>query len=74
MYESKPFQPNAPARRPAAGLLLDAGEVATLSALMRELRDVTLSRRSFSAASAFLHRLGGEAERPRLVPADPIDR
>lgn len=53
---------------------LTAREIETLSSLMRELRELTQSRRSFAAASDFLRRLGAEAEGPRLIPADTRDR
>ncbi|MFN3743518.1 MAG: hypothetical protein ACK4TL_02305 [Hyphomicrobiaceae bacterium] len=74
MFESELDDPQWPARQPAPTLTLDAQDVATLSTLMRELRDITQSRGSFRAASAFLRRLGAETEGPRLVPADALDR
>ena len=61
-----------PSREP--GTMLDARDVAVLSSLIRELRDLTQSRRSFAAASEVLRRLGAETESPRLVPADALDR
>jgi len=73
MHEIKTNEPEVPVRRLAPSLMLDAQEVATLSMLMRELRDMTQSRRSFSAASAFLRRVGAETESPRLVAADLLD-
>jgi hypothetical protein len=73
MYESEHDDPQSPVRHPASTLMLDAQDMATLSTLMRELRDITQSRGSFSAASAFLRRLGAETEGPRLVPADALD-
>jgi hypothetical protein len=73
MYESDLDDPHWPARQPAPSLTLDAQDVATLSTLMRELRDITQSRGSYSAASAFLRQLGAETEGPRLVPADALD-
>ena len=73
MYESEIADPHWSARQPAPSMMLDAQDVATLSTLMRELRDITQSRGSFSAASAVLRRLGAETEGPRLVPADALD-
>lgn len=73
MYDCEPdLTPMAPARAP--GTMLDAREVAVLSSLIRELRDLTQSRGSFAAASDFLRRLGAETQSPRLVPADALDR
>ena len=73
MYDCEPdLTPMAPPRAP--GTMLDARDVAVLSSLIRELRDLTQSRGSFAAASDFLRRLGAETESPRLVPADALDR
>lgn len=63
--------PSAPS--PAAVTTLDACDMAVLSSLMLELRDITQSRRTFQATSAFLRRLGAETDGPRLVPADALD-
>ena len=71
MYESGQT-PLVPSRAP--GTMLDARDVAVLSSLIRELRDLTQSRGSFAAASEFLRRIGAETESPRLVPADALDR
>ena len=49
------------------GQYLSADEVGTLAALMRELRELTQSRRTFAAASEFLQRLTAEAYQPNLV-------
>lgn len=73
MYERQSNDPRPPARPLAPNLMLDAQEVATLSDLMRELRELTQSRGTFSAASSFLRRLGAESESPRLVTADLLD-
>jgi hypothetical protein len=73
MYE-KTIDDHEPAvYRLAPELTLDAQDVATLSALMSELREMTQSRRSFAAASAFLRRFGAESEGPRLVPAEALE-
>jgi hypothetical protein len=73
MYDCESGQsPMAPPRAP--GTMLDARDVAVLSSLIRELRDLTQSRHSFAAASDFLRRIGAETESPRLVPADALDR
>jgi hypothetical protein len=73
MYEREIDDPSRPPQRLPPNLILDAREVAILSALMRELRDTTQSRSSFRAASAILRRLGAETESPRLVTADLLD-
>jgi hypothetical protein len=62
------------ARLRADGTMLDARDVAMLSSLIRELRDLTQSRGSFAAATDFLRRIGAETDSPRLVPADALDR
>ncbi len=73
MYEREIDDPSRSSHRLPPNLILDAREVAILSALMRELRDTTQSRSSFKAASAILRRLGTETESPRLVTADLLD-
>ena len=73
MVKSELDNPKTLGRRLTPNLILDAQDVAMLSALMRELRDLTPSRRSFRAASALLRRLGAETESPRLVAADLPD-
>lgn len=49
------------------GLEFDAHDIAVLTCLLRELRDMTLSRRSFTESTRFLRRLARERESPRLV-------
>lgn len=71
-YETDWMLPGPPP--PVASRMLDARDIAMLSALMFELRDITQSRRSFTAASDFLRRFGAETQSPRLVPADALDR
>lgn len=66
-YSDKHSAPQEAERR---SVLLTAEELAAIAELMRELRDVTLSRRSFLAASDFLRRFAGETQGPVLVPAD----
>lgn len=73
MYDCDPGI-NCAAPSLAARTMLDASDVAVLSSLMLELRDLTQSRRTFIEASAFLRRLGAENESPRLVRADVLDR
>lgn len=70
MYEHE-MEPRPAASNPSSGVMLDARDIETLSSLMRELRDLTLSRRSFIAASELLRRFG-ETDGPRLVPADTL--
>jgi hypothetical protein len=55
--------------RPQASALTPA-EIGTMVRLLAELRDLTLSRQSFEAASDFLRRFGGEVESPSLVRAE----
>lgn len=49
---------------------LSAADMGTIVQLMAELRELTLSRRSFEAATDLLRRFGGEIDSPMLVPAD----
>ena len=49
------------------GQYLSADEVGTLAALMQELRDLTQSRRTFTATSELLQRLTNETNQPNLV-------
>lgn len=74
MYEYDAEMMTAGPPKPVLTTMLDARDIATLSALMFELRDVTQSRRTFTTASDFLRRFGAETEGPRLVPADALDR
>lgn len=46
---------------------LNADEIARLAAMMRELRDLTQSRRTFADATQFLQQYAGERESPSLV-------
>lgn len=61
----KPPQP--PVR---SGIHLDAKEVDEVADLLRELRELTLSRGSFRACCDFLARYAGETDAPSLVPAE----
>lgn len=70
MYEKTNDDPEQPVRRTYPAMMLNADDVAALSTLMFELREMTQSRRSFAAASTFLRRFGAESEGPRLVPVD----
>lgn len=56
-----------------AGLVLSADDVSRMIALMQELRDVTLSRATFSAAGEVLAQLGDASARSRLVPHDVLE-
>ena len=58
----------------AATVLLTAGEIVVLASLMREHRETTLSRYTFSATSQFLRRFAGEERSPSLVPADGFSK
>ncbi len=73
MYEYDAEMMTAGPPQPAITTMLDARDIATLSGLMRELRDLTQSRRTFTATSDFLRRLGAESESPRLVREDALD-
>ena len=46
---------------------LNADEIARLAAMMRELRDLTQSRRTFADATRFLQQYGDERISPFLV-------
>ena len=74
MYEYDGEMMAAGPPQPTLTTMLDSRDVAKLSALMFELRDITQSRRTFAEASQFLLRFGAEREGPRLVPADALDR
>ncbi len=49
------------------GQYLSAEDVGQMVALIKELREVTLSRKSFTAANAFLARFTSEDVVPELV-------
>lgn len=55
-----------------SGAYLSAEEIRELSELMYELRSVTLSRRTYRAATTFLTRFAGETSSPSLVPSDTV--
>jgi hypothetical protein len=52
---------------PSAGVALSAADVETMIKLMAELRELTLSRASYIAASDFLKRFGQDADSSALV-------
>jgi len=49
------------------GAALSASDVEAMTRLMMELRELTLSRQSFAAASEFLKRLGHDTDSSVLV-------
>jgi hypothetical protein len=53
---------------------LPVEDIEQIATLMRELRDTTLSRRTFAAATLFLRRYAGETDSPTLVCDDPSNR
>ena len=55
-----------------AGVALSAAEVETMTKLMTELRELTLSRASYIAASDFLKRFGCDADSSALVRPELI--
>jgi hypothetical protein len=55
-----------------SGAYLSAEEIREMNELMYELRSLTLSRRTFKAATSFLTRFAGETSPPSLVPADTV--
>jgi hypothetical protein len=61
-------------RPPGEAAHLSAEDVATLSRLMLELRDVTLSRASYLAATDFLKRFGFDADGATLVRPEQVAR
>ena len=72
MYIENGFN-GAGERQASQGRYLSSEELDVLVRLMEELRDVTQSRRTFSAANEFLSRFSGEAVRSSLVPADVLE-
>jgi hypothetical protein len=60
----------APREAEPRKVLLTADETASIAELMRELRDTTLSRRTFLAASDFIKRFTGSTDGSMLVPGD----
>ncbi len=54
------------------GAVLSADEAARLARLMRELMELTQSRKSYEAAADFLSRLTGEASQSTLVRTDVV--
>lgn len=55
-----------------AGLALSATDVETMARLMSELRDLTLSRASYIAASDFLKRFGCDTDGSALVRPEAL--
>lgn len=53
-------------------LSLTTADIAALRQLMSELRDLTLSRATYSSASEFLKRFGGEADGAELVRPEAL--
>lgn len=53
-----------------SAIRIDAEDIARIAAMMRELRDLTLSRRTFADATRFLRQFAGERDSPCLV-GDP---
>ncbi len=49
-------------------------DIEQIAALMRELRDITLSRRTFAATTRFLRHYAGETNSPTLVSDDDSNR
>lgn len=49
------------------GLEFDAHDIAVMTCLLRELRDLTLSRRTFTEATRFLQRMTSERHGPLVV-------
>lgn len=58
----------------SGGKFLTTDDTRAVVGLLRELRDITLSRASFAAIDALLARLADEEPLSRLVPADALDR
>ena len=52
-----------------SGTSLSAADVETMAKLMMELREITLSRKTYAAATDFLRRFGGDVE--ASVPVEP---
>ncbi|MGE0702090.1 MAG: hypothetical protein AB7O57_23540 [Hyphomicrobiaceae bacterium] len=59
-------------RSMSTGATLSAADVETMAQLMTELRDVTLSRKSYLAASDFLKRFGHDIDATSLVRPETL--
>jgi hypothetical protein len=68
-YNEFAWERNPP---PGAGMTLSAADVATMTKLMAELRELTLSRASYIAASDFLKRFGHDADSSALVRPEAL--
>lgn len=66
-----PPRPSQPFGR--TSIMLDKSEVQQLATLMRELRELTPSRRTFAATTAFLRRFAGELNGPTQVAEESSD-
>ena len=55
------------------GRLVSEADLDTMAVLLRELRDVTLSRATFTAIDDLLSRIVGEAPSSSLVRADALE-
>lgn len=67
-----PDRYDRPATTPQSGAYMTADEIRDIVGLMEELRNLTLSRGTFKATSAFLARFGGEVDAPSLVSGDVL--
>jgi hypothetical protein len=54
------------------GTSLSAADVETMAKLMMELREITLSRRTYAAATDFLRRFGTDVSASALVESDTL--
>jgi hypothetical protein len=55
-----------------SGTSLSAADVETMAKLMRELREITLSRKTYAAATDFLRRFGSDVGASTLVEPDTL--
>lgn len=56
-----------------SGKIVSEADLRTMADLLRELRDVTLSRTTFAAIDDLLARIAGEAPSSSLVRADALE-
>ena len=63
-----------PTTTPQSGAYITADEIRDMIGMMEELRNLTQSRSTFKATSAFLARFAGETDTHSLVAGDVLVR
>ncbi len=69
-----PDRYDRPSTTPQSGAYITADEIRDLIGMMEELRNLTQSRSTFRATSAFLERFAGETDTHCLVAGDVLSR